>query len=395
MLNSRSVYQGGADAEGDKWRLAYRPEELKAPRHQKKKGKGEYSVDSRILGYDGPRLKAKHPPIEDRERAAVAREFASLMQQQGRLDKAEEFLGTALKTVHDHAGARDKDTLKMTSGLGSIMKREGKTSEAEKLLREALEGERATLGHRHPSTLITVRNLGNLLHAKGELEEAEPLLREALDAQVYEHGDMHPDTLVLQNSLGLLLQKKGKTEEAHTLLRAAADGAVVSLGKNNRKTLAYQSDAPPPRKKPEEKLPPWRINRPPSPLLAPPPQAKKGGKSPKKGRPGSPGKKKSPKKPPSNRTPRPISYRGAIVPHEVTGPPVPLNERPPFVTCPALALDDDASIAKDQRREQVEDDSDRFRKIATQKDLLDQIKAEKERFGISLAKNDKPTATFA
>ena len=72
-------------------------------------------------------------------------------------------LKETLKEQETSLGVEHPDTLTSVNNLGMLLNDQGKLAEAEQFVRRALEGVERTLGVEHPSTRLTAENLRLLL----------------------------------------------------------------------------------------------------------------------------------------------------------------------------------------------------------------------------------------
>jgi len=165
-------------------------------------------------------------------------ERARLLQDQGKLNKAEPLFRKALEALRRTLGDTHRDTLISINSLGVLLKVGGKLNEAERLLREALEGRRRTFGDMNPDTLRSINNLAMLLRSQQKLNEAEPLYSKALERRRRTLGDTHPDTLTSINNIVLFLHDQGNWNEAERLLREALEAQRRTLGDTHPHTLS-------------------------------------------------------------------------------------------------------------------------------------------------------------
>jgi len=79
------------------------------------------------------------------------------------------------------------------SNLASVLQQQGKYEAAEEMNRRALEGREKALGKQHPDTLSSVSILAGVLQYRGKYEAAEEMNRRALEGREKALGKEHCD----------------------------------------------------------------------------------------------------------------------------------------------------------------------------------------------------------
>ena len=101
----------------------------------------------------------------------------------------------ALEESQRVLGGAHPVTLTSINNFATLLQDQGKLGEAEPLFREALGGFRRLLGDSHPSALVSINSMASLLWSQGKLGEAEQLYRETLAVKRRTLGDSHPETI--------------------------------------------------------------------------------------------------------------------------------------------------------------------------------------------------------
>ena len=153
--------------------------------------------------------------------------MARVLQDQLRLDQAEQFYLDSLKISTDIAaapGARQSADINLTvtqNNLASLYEMRGDYARAERWYQEALRRRRAIRGERHPSVATVLNNLARMRLAQGQLMAAERLAREALAIRLDLLDAEHLQTTSTRAVLGTILHARGALAEADEQFRAA------------------------------------------------------------------------------------------------------------------------------------------------------------------------------
>ncbi|KAL8646144.1 MAG: hypothetical protein Q9210_006299, partial [Variospora velana] len=134
-------------------------------------------------------------------------------------------------------GKEHPDTLTSVSNLASVLQDQGKYEEAEQMSRRALDGREKVLGTEHPDTLTSVNNLGNLCTNQGKMAEAEVMYIRALKGYEKAWGVEHISMLDTVNNLGNLYKDQGKMAEAEEMYVRALKGYEKAWGAEHTSTL--------------------------------------------------------------------------------------------------------------------------------------------------------------
>jgi eukaryotic-like serine/threonine-protein kinase len=169
------------------------------------------------------------PDVEAKVRATIGGAYLSL----GEYQKAEPHLRTAIELDQKVHGARDPDTLRVTSLLGSLLEQTGRRAEAESLLVDNLKNCRTALGARDPITLDAAFRWGVLLWHAGKSDEAESVLRKNVDDRSRVLKPEHPDTLRSMYVLSRVLTELRRFADAERFAYQYAHDIKCAQGNNH------------------------------------------------------------------------------------------------------------------------------------------------------------------
>ncbi len=161
-----------------------------------------------------------------------------ILQNLGKLDKAELCLRSAMDGFGRLYGADHRNTLGSASGLATTYRLQGRLNESEQLHRKTLEAQRRVLGSDHYDTLESMRGLVAVLQDRNETAEAEKLLRELIERSTKVNGPDHPNTIGSQMNLGAILMRDGKLDDAEPVLQSALANQRRALGDDHPLTLS-------------------------------------------------------------------------------------------------------------------------------------------------------------
>ncbi|CAN9172452.1 unnamed protein product, partial [Alternaria alternata] len=182
-------------------------------------------------------LEPDHPSTLD---ASV--NLGALYKAQGRLDKAEQVYERALQGYEEAFEPNHMSTLQMVNNLGNLYADQGRLGEAEQMLMRALRGYEKALGVGHSSTLNTVNNLGLLYANQGRLSEAEQMYERALRGYEALGLDNNAPTLNTVNNLGNLYADQGRLGKAEQMLMRALQGKKKAFGREHPDTLTSMAN---------------------------------------------------------------------------------------------------------------------------------------------------------
>lgn len=124
----------------------------------------------------------------------------------------------------------------MERDLAALLQEQGRLPKAEFHFREALGGFRQVLGDDHPFTRFTSNNLAFVLNAESRFEEAEALLREGIPVRVETLGEKHWRTAEARSLFGEALAGLQRFREAERELLEGMSGLEASLPAGRRRT---------------------------------------------------------------------------------------------------------------------------------------------------------------
>jgi eukaryotic-like serine/threonine-protein kinase len=157
--------------------------------------------------------------------AEMQRTIGAVYYAQGRYDKAEQILRTALEKYVRLYGPDRHETVEASNLLANVLLRKGNTAEAEALFRKDIDIERkeARRGHLDVRTMAFVLgDYGSMLDQRGD-KATESYLREALQYASKLTGKDRAFVAMLYNDLGDVAYRSGDLNEAERVGRAAID----------------------------------------------------------------------------------------------------------------------------------------------------------------------------
>jgi eukaryotic-like serine/threonine-protein kinase len=169
------------------------------------------------------------PDVEAKIRETIGGAYLSL----GEYQKAEPHIRTAIELDRKLHGARDPDTLRVTSLLGSLLDQTDRRAEAESLLADNLSHCRASLGALDPITLDAAFRWGVLLWHAGRSDEAESVLRKNVDDRSRVLKPEHPDTLRSMYVLSRVLTELRRFADAERFAYQYAHDIKCANGNNH------------------------------------------------------------------------------------------------------------------------------------------------------------------
>jgi tetratricopeptide (TPR) repeat protein len=206
-----------------------------------------WAAEKRIEYADALNRLREAEKLTDRARDAVEWSrvqfaIASILDDQGEYDKAEQTLREVLKERERAFGPEHPDTLSARNLLATTLSHQGKYAEAEAEDRAVLELREKVFGPEQPETLATRNDLANALNREGKSAEAETEYRTVLKLREKVLGPEHPDTLSTRHSLGSVLFEQGKYAEAENECRAVLELREKVLGREHPDTLATRNN---------------------------------------------------------------------------------------------------------------------------------------------------------
>ncbi len=181
------------------------------------RSRGQYDDALALMGR-ALELRKGPPPASDQDLGASLDDYASILQDLGRYDEAEQIFLEALE-VRARLGPDHEDHIETLNNLGVFYTGLGDLEAAEPLARKTFEARTRIYEPGHPRIGVALNNLASLLDRLERRAEAEALFREALDNWTRSLGPDHPDIALVMSNLGLTLDARGEFEEAESLHR--------------------------------------------------------------------------------------------------------------------------------------------------------------------------------
>ncbi len=161
---------------------------------------------------------------EPRAQLELFETLGAIYQRLGRIDVAEDLLGTALARRRTLDGATSAAAAQSQVAVALLRSEQARYDEAERLAREALEILRQRRPAAHPDVLRAGLALAHVLEERGRYDEAIPLLEQA-DATSRAVAEVSAERLEILNGLANNHFYAGRYERAEALSRAG--GAVA------------------------------------------------------------------------------------------------------------------------------------------------------------------------
>ncbi len=161
---------------------------------------------------------------EPRAQVELFETLGAIYQRLGRIDVADDLLGTALARRRTLDGATSAAAAQCQVAVALLRTEQARYDEAERLAREALEVLRQRRPAGHPEVLRALLALAHVLEERGRYDEAIPLLEQA-DAASRATAEVSAERLEILNGLANNHFYAGRYERAEALSRAG--GAVA------------------------------------------------------------------------------------------------------------------------------------------------------------------------
>ncbi|KAJ0420221.1 hypothetical protein BJY00DRAFT_141029 [Aspergillus carlsbadensis] len=145
------------------------------------------------------------------------RDLASVYDQQGKVDAAEELQGEAYRISVEVLSDNHPETLACLSSLANIKSRKGQFTQAEELYRRICHQQSMAVGPTHPSALTSMNSLARVLIELNNYADARGLLKQVTDFGPDVCGQTSPVRLDAIESLLVVLPELGELEEAERL----------------------------------------------------------------------------------------------------------------------------------------------------------------------------------
>ena len=161
---------------------------------------GHYAVGEREAR-KGIRIRERFSEADDNALAADLAALGALLEEQEKLDQAEQLYLRAKAIYEDRAAPNERELGYTYHALGSIAQRREDWPQASAYYRQSLVLKRKHLGEAHPSVAITLHELGLVqVHQEGP-SCAERYLQSALEIMLKAFPPTHPHVIFCQNSL--------------------------------------------------------------------------------------------------------------------------------------------------------------------------------------------------
>jgi hypothetical protein len=201
-----------------------------------------WSAEKRVEFVDGLKKLREAEELTDRTRdgaewARVQFAIASLLNDEGKYNDAEQILRQVASERARILGSEHPDTLAARDGLGFALACQGKYSEAEEEYRAVLRLREKALGPADPETVATRNGLAGVLLWDGKFAEAEIELRAVIKVREEILGPENPSTLKTRENLANVLFGQAKYGEAEAEYRAVTKLMAQVLGPENPTTL--------------------------------------------------------------------------------------------------------------------------------------------------------------
>jgi tetratricopeptide (TPR) repeat protein len=172
-------------------------------------------------------------------RLLTLNDLGRLLQDSGRLARAEEVLRDALAGWERHRGQDDPHTLTTANNLATVLIHLGRPDEADGLLRDTVARRVRALGPSHPDT-ITSRNAlaGTLRGSAARLTEAERMYRQILEDI---GDDMSEQAHAVRHNLAAVLFHQGRLAAAESMFRQVLTGRTATLDADDPDVLATRN----------------------------------------------------------------------------------------------------------------------------------------------------------
>ena len=144
------------------------------------------------------------------EWAAIQRNIASVLNEQGQYQNAEIITRAALSEYQKGRSEDDKDVLSLRHLLANTLANEGNYSQAETEYRDVILLREKVFGVDNPDTLKSRMGLAAALHSQGKYKEAEAEFREVSVRQEKLLGAEHPDTITSRMGLAMAILFRDK-----------------------------------------------------------------------------------------------------------------------------------------------------------------------------------------
>ena len=146
---------------------------------------------------------------------------ASVLRDQGKLDRARELAVAAIQRAEARDGKGHGRHANLYRELGQILQDLDELHEAREALQQALSIDRKLSGEDHPDVETSLFAVAMIEIDRGEWREAANLLREVLARDQQRFGEHHPSPALTMSQLATVLGNLGETDKAEPMFAEA------------------------------------------------------------------------------------------------------------------------------------------------------------------------------
>ena len=179
------------------------------------------------------RVEEKRHGMQHKITGVTMYRLASVLQDQDKLDEAEELFQRVLPIYEKAYGPDHSDTVEVMNNLALVLTEKRSFNDASDMFRRVLRIDDKKLGPGHHDTAVTIANLARALKGMGQLDEAGDLFSRALS--IAEKGGSWEDKylIYLRGCVGgVEVLKSQRSDEVSTNAvagRAACEKAIMLL----------------------------------------------------------------------------------------------------------------------------------------------------------------------
>jgi tetratricopeptide (TPR) repeat protein/predicted Ser/Thr protein kinase len=179
-----------------------------------------------------------------RKEAALRASIASIYQERGPFEKAEEQYTLVLEIQEGSIGRDHTDYANTLNGLGDVYRRMDRLPEARENLERAIEIYERLVGPDHPFLFTPIGNLAVVTRLQGDLDTAETLLARAVELAKSLFGPDHPNVAMAYGNYANLFNQRGDYARAHEMISRCAEILATSVGDDHPAyAMAIDNDA--------------------------------------------------------------------------------------------------------------------------------------------------------
>ena len=156
--------------------------------------------------------------------------FASVLRNQGDLEKAKEYHERALAIRLHKLGDQHVDVAASYNNLATVLRDQGDLDQAKEYQERALAIQLQKLGDQHVMVATSFNNLATVLRDQGDLEKAKEYHDHALAIRLKKLGDQHVNVATSYNNLATVLRDQGDLEKAKEYHERALAIRLQKLG---------------------------------------------------------------------------------------------------------------------------------------------------------------------